>query len=125
MAMKRVVRWIAGILLLACAGLGLVVVGFAILARSTHQTLSPWHRLELREEFHAGRTDVKSFEDYLWLEDRLFAELHKRLLDDPSAADPFLLGRYHAGSAAAVRAWETPYNRSFELRAEHPKGAVL
>jgi len=123
--MKRLVRWSAGLVILAGAGLALVVLGFAFLARAKHPPLSPWHRLELREEFHAGRSDVKSFEDYLRLEDRLFAELHRRLLDDPSVADPFLLSRYHPGSPAALRAWDSPYNRSFELRQEDPKGAVL
>ena len=125
--LKRIVRAIlkasVAVILLAGVLLGVVVLGFAFFARS--KALSPWHRLELREEFYAGREDVKSFEDYLRLEERLFAELHRRLLDDPSVADPFVLGRYHVGSPAARRAWETPYNRSFELKPDHPVGAVL
>ena len=118
--MTRVARFILGLVAFAGAGVALVVLGFALLARSTHPPLSPWHRLELREEFHAGRSDVKSFEDYLKLEDRLFAELQRA-----SVTDPFVLSRYHAGSPAALRAWDTPYNRSFELKRESPKGAVL
>jgi hypothetical protein len=58
--MKRLVRWMAGLVLLAGAGLALVVLGFALLARSKHPDLAVWHRLELREEFHAGRADVTS-----------------------------------------------------------------
>ena len=123
--LRRLIRWLGIAAALACAMLALVVVGFAVLARSKHPDLSAWHRLELAEEFHAGRADVGSFEDYVRLEDRLFAELHRRQLDDPSVADAFLLSRYHAGSPAAVRAWDSRYNRSFELRQENSRGTVL
>ncbi|HEX4825556.1 MAG TPA: alpha/beta fold hydrolase [Candidatus Polarisedimenticolaceae bacterium] len=122
---RPILKTAAALTLLSGLALAVVVLGFAFLSRSKHPPLAPWHRLDLEEEFHAGRADVKSFEDYLRLEDRLFAELHKRLLDDPSAADPFVLGRYHAGSPAAQRAWDTRYNRSFELKQDHPVGAVL
>src|SRR5262245_9077328 len=117
---RPIVKWLLRALALAAAAVFLVVLLFALQARSRLPALATWHHLRLREEFRAGLPSVKSFEDYLRLEDRLFAELHEKLLDDPALADPFSLGRYHAGSAAARRAWETPYNRSFELKRENP-----
>lgn len=122
---RKLATWSLGVLAAGVALLAVVVLGFAILARSKHPGLEAWHRIELREEFHAGRTDVTTFDAYLRLEDRLFSELRARLLDDPAAGDRFVLGRYHPGAPPAVRAWQTPYNRSFELRSEHPRGAVL
>lgn len=122
---RTVAKWAVRAAVAAVTGLALIVLLFALLARSKHPRLEAWHRLTLHEEFHAGRSDVKSFDDYLRLEDRLFAELHKKLLDDPAAADPFSMSRYHPGSAAARRAWETPYNRSYELKQDDPRGAVL
>ena len=122
---RTVVKWLARALAAGFVLLALIVVLFAALARAKHPPLAAWHRLELREEYRADRAGVNSFEDYMALESRLFAELHARLLDVPSGADPFTLGRYHPGSPAARRAWDTPYNRSYELRPEHPRGAVL
>jgi hypothetical protein len=94
-------------------------------ARLRLPDLQAWHRLQLREEFRADRRDVESFADYLRLEQRLFDELRTRLMDDPQATDPHVLGRYHPGSAPARRALETPYNRSYELATPEPRGAVL
>jgi len=49
------------------------------------------------------------------MEDRLFAELHKRVLDAPAAADTMSLGRYNPASVPARLAYKTKYNRSYEL----------
>src|SRR6185436_10157859 len=94
-------------------------------ARLRFPDLKAWHRLRLKEEFHACRADVRSFEDYLRLEDKLFAELNARLLNDPAAADTYVIGRYHPGSIPARLALETPYNRSYELKLDNARGAVL
>ncbi|HEV8121975.1 MAG TPA: hypothetical protein VGQ67_13345, partial [Candidatus Polarisedimenticolia bacterium] len=60
---------LAGLLLF---GLGVLIVGFAVQARVRLPALRPWHRVVLREEFHAGRAGAAaSFDDYLRLEARL------------------------------------------------------
>ncbi len=122
---RRLLRWLAFALAFVVVVLATIVVLFAVQARLRLPDLQAWHTLVLREEFHAGQADVRSFEDYLRLEERLFAELHARVLDDPRAADPYLLGRYRPGSVPARLALETPYNRSFELAQVDPRGAVL
>jgi alpha-beta hydrolase superfamily lysophospholipase len=111
---------------LAFAALGGIVLLFALQARARLPDLQAWHRVRLEEEFRAGaRGAPASFEEYLRLEDRLFAELHRKILDDPKAADPFLLGRYHPGSVPERLALETVHNHSYELTPSEPRGAVL
>ncbi len=122
---RRLAKWSLRLLGLLAAGCALIVLGFAITTRATHPKLSAWHRLRLHEEFHADRADIKSFEDYRRLEDRLFAELRTRLLDNPQATDSFALGRYHPGSVPEQLALDTRYNRSYELVPANPRGSVL
>ncbi|HET9300301.1 MAG TPA: alpha/beta fold hydrolase [Candidatus Polarisedimenticolaceae bacterium] len=113
-------KWLLRALAACALLLAALVVGYAVHARLTLAELQPWHRLHLREEFHAGGT-VRTFEEYLRLEDRLFAEMHARL-----RPDPYVLGRYHPGSVPARLALETPFNRSSVLSPPGtPRGAVL
>lgn len=111
---------------LAVTVLVTIVLVFALQARLRLADLKPWHKTELVEEFRAGRVgEPASFAEYRALEDRLFTELRAKVLDDPSAADTQLLGRYTPGSTPARLALETPYNRSFELVPADIHGAVL
>jgi alpha-beta hydrolase superfamily lysophospholipase len=103
-----------------------IVLVFAIQARVRLPDLRPWHRLTLKSEFRAGRPDApKTFEEYLRLEERLFAELRGRLMNDPTTADRYAIGRFNPRSIPARLALDTPYNRSFELVPETVRGAVL
>jgi alpha-beta hydrolase superfamily lysophospholipase len=103
-----------------------IVVVFAIQARMRLPELRPWHRLTLASEFRAGRTDTpKTFEEYLRLEERLFAELRTRVMDDPKAADRYVMGRFNPSSVPSRLALDTPYNRSYELVPDTIRGAVL
>ncbi|HSD69295.1 MAG TPA: alpha/beta fold hydrolase [Woeseiaceae bacterium] len=124
-ATRRIAKWSLRVLAIVVGVLATIVVGYAIQTRIALPELAAWHRLDLKEEFHAGRADVQSFEDYRRLEDRLFAELRSRLLDDPQAVDQFALGRYRPGSVPAQLALDTRYNRSYELAPAEPKGSVL
>jgi len=122
---RRIAKWSGRALALVVAVLATIVLGYAFQTRVTLPELAAWHRLTLREEFRAGRADVASFPDYRRLEDRLFAEVRSRLMDEPSATDPFALGRYRPGSVPAQLALDTRYNRSYELAPADPKGSVL
>jgi alpha-beta hydrolase superfamily lysophospholipase len=103
-----------------------IVLVFAIQARVRLPDLRPWHRLILKSEFRAGRSDTpKTFEEYLRLEDRLFAELRSRVMDDAGVADRYAIGRFNPATIPAKLALGTPYNRSFELVPETTRGAVL
>lgn len=123
----RLARWASYPFLLGLALLAIIVLVFAVQARVRLADLRAWHRIDLENEFHAGREGApRSFAEYRGLEDRLFAELRRRVIDDPKAADTQLLGRFTPGSIPERLALDTPYNRSYELTPPgQPKGAVL
>jgi alpha-beta hydrolase superfamily lysophospholipase len=123
---RRAVRWPLYAVGLCATVLVTIVLVFALQARARLADLKPWHRVALVEEFRASRPDApKTFAEYRALEDRLFAELRRKVLDDPAAADTQILGRYTPGSIPARLALDTPYNRSFELVPQEIRGAAL
>ena len=96
------------------------------LAGCSDQPLHPWHTEVLRAEFTAAKiAEAPTFEDYLRLEDRLFAELAERIVAPTPTGPAQALVRYSRGSAADPEKQETNWNRSFELPAGSPVGGVL
>ena len=90
------------------------------------QPLQPWHTVHLAEEFEANMTDdVRDFAGYLALEDRLFAELEAEVYAEVATGPEYSLVRYSSGSAADPKQRQPNYNRTFELRAEEPRGGIL
>lgn len=88
--------------------------------------LKPWHTEKLNEEFTQDKVDeVQSFADYLQLEDRLFKELDEKVYAKTETGPGHELDRYSPGSAADPRQYQPNWNRSFELKADKPRGAVL
>ena len=88
--------------------------------------LQPWHTEDLEEEFTAEKSDeILTFDDYLALEDRLFAELDEKVYGLVETGPKYALVRYSSGSAADPRDWDPNWNRSFELPADAPVGGVL
>jgi len=88
---------------------------------------SPWLSERLTQEFTRDQADeVRSFPDYLALEDRLFAELDTKVYaaTPPAGPDTELL-RYSSGSLSDPRGLRPNWNRSFELTATAPVGGVL
>jgi alpha-beta hydrolase superfamily lysophospholipase len=123
---RTLIKWVLYAGALCVTVLVTIVLVFAIQARLRLADLRPWHKTELEAEFHANRAGAPtSFEEYRALEERLFAELRRTVLDDPAAADTQQLGRYSPGSIPARLALDTPYNRSFELEPTEIRGAVL
>jgi len=111
---------------LVAAVLLTIVVVFAVQARVRLPDLQPWHRIALAEEFRADRPGApKTFAEYLALEERLFAELRRRVFDDPKVADRAPTGRYNPAAVPGRLALGTRYNRSYELVHSQPRGAVL
>lgn len=90
------------------------------------KSLKPWHTAKLTEEFTKGKADeVKTFKDYLQLEDRLFKQLDEKVYAKSKTGPAYNLDRYSPGSAADPRKRQPNWNRSFELTADNPLGAVL
>ena len=88
--------------------------------------LKPWHTEKLSEEFTEDKVDeVKTFDDYLALEDRLFKQLDEKVYSQSETGPEYKLDRYSPNSAADPRKYEFNWNHSFELKAEQPRGGVL
>ncbi len=104
----------------------LVVAALLILHGCGDKPLKPWHTEKLTEEFTQSKADkVRSFEDYLQLEDRLFKQLDDEVYAKSPTGPEYKLDRYSTGSLADPRKQTPNWNRSFELAADHPRGAVL
>ena len=88
--------------------------------------LKPWHTEALDAEFTVDKAEeVRSFEDYQRLEDRLFAQLEARVYAEIPTGPEHALERYSAGSAADPQSRAPNWNRSFEMGVEAPLGGVL
>jgi alpha-beta hydrolase superfamily lysophospholipase len=108
------------------AAFGVVVFFVLLLQGCSSVSLGPWHTERLREEFRVADADeVRTFEDYLRLEQRLFAELDAEVYSRTEPAPGNALLRYIPGSASDPRSRMPDWNRSFELAVEAPVGAVL
>lgn len=94
---------------------------------SSGPTLRPWHTENLTEEFTADMlgNEVRSFDDYLALEERLFRQLDAKVYASTPSGPAHALERYSPGSAADPNRWPTNWNRTFELDADPPAGGVL
>jgi len=101
------------------------LIAFGIVACGG-QPLEPWHTVKLSSEFTAKDIDeVRTFADYLALEDRLFQEVLDEIYGDVPTGPEFALVRYSRGSLSDPETREPNFNRSFELKADNPRGGVL
>jgi hypothetical protein len=90
------------------------------------QPLEPWHTERLSAEFTASDADeITTLDDYLALEEQLFAELHDDVYSEVPTGPEFALFRYSRGSLADPDMRTPNFNRTFELRADDPQGGVL
>ncbi|HHP7233946.1 MAG TPA: alpha/beta hydrolase, partial [Desulfobacterales bacterium] len=91
-----------------------------------NMTLKPWHTEDLTAEFTAAKADeIRSFEEYQRLEERLFIQLQEKVIAPTETGPDQALLRYSKGSAADPQQRGTNWNRSFELPADAPAGGVL
>ncbi len=115
-------------LYLGVALLGFVVGGLVLYVHLVRSgpPLRIWHTEELDSEYSARNAEeIRTFADYLRLEERLFAELDARIYAHTETGPKHALARYSAGSSADPRRLEPDWNRSFELPADDPAGGVL
>lgn len=95
--------------------------------RSGGPPLELWHTEKLNEEFTADKAEdeVRSFDDYLQLEQRLFTQLDEKVYASTGTGPEQALNRYSPGSAADPRERQTDWNRSFELEGNGAGGVLL
>ena len=117
---RRLIQMVLSSLL----GALVIVIIVAVVVLNGRPDLSVWHTTELDQEFDKD-SDVKTFEQYLELEDRLFTQLDQEVYHKIRAEDRRELNRFHRGSLSDPERWPRNWNRSFVLPATDPKIAVL
>jgi len=118
------VRRLARILATMFVGVFITLLVGGILYLNHQPDLSVWHTAELDEEYTA-ESPVTRFEDYLVLEDRLFAQLEDKVYAKIRPEERRVINRYHRGSLSDPARWPTNWNRSFERAAPEPRAGVL
>jgi alpha-beta hydrolase superfamily lysophospholipase len=94
--------------------------------QQSETAMQSWHTEKFSEEFTAQKTDkIKTFTDYLQLEERLFKQLNDKIYSQEQLGSTNKLERYTTGSAADFHNQKPDWNRSFELITDKPRGAVL
>ena len=107
---------LAGALLASCLA--------GVLYLDSQQDLSVWHTAFLDEEFTAN-SDIKTFKEYLAMEDRLFAQLDEKVYSAIEPAERKPVNRYSRGSLCDPARWPTNWNHTIELTAPQPVAGVL
>ncbi len=115
--MKRIFKWVVGLVLVAVlAGVGLVLAR-AFKTRSG-PPLKPWHHA-LAGEFHArDLTDATTLADYLVFEEAVFREMNEKVLPAAAPEDRTPLNRYWPDSPINPERYPKNWNRTFELSPE-------
>ena len=125
--MKRVSTRSTRLLLRGTFSLIVAVFVIGTQGCSSGSALMPWHTEKLTKEFTERMLgdQVRSFEDYLALEQRLFKQLDEKIYTNTATGPAHALERYSAGSLADPRRNEPDWNMSFEFNVTAPVGGVL
>lgn len=127
--MKAIIIGSTKHLFLATFYAGVGIVAAALLAGihflNARPDLSLWHTAELKNEFHYN-TKITYFGEYLALEDRLFAEVEKKVLNKVPSKEASPVNRYVKNSLSDPAHWTQNWNRSFEWpNYDAPFGVLL
>jgi len=110
--------------LIAAAGGFLTLLAVAIYVLNQQPKLYAWHTQYLDKEF-VDNGSVKSFQEYLALEDRLFSQLHSKVYARFTKADQRVYNRYSSGSKSDPAHISPNWNRTYELAQDNPAAIVL
>ncbi|GIU05552.1 alpha/beta hydrolase [Shewanella morhuae] len=102
--------------------LALLVTGIYLL--NARPELSLWHTVELKNEFHYD-TKLTHFDEYLALEDKLFAEVERKVVQKIPASEFSPVNRYVKHSLSDPGHWSQNWNRSFEWPVANAEFGVL
>jgi alpha-beta hydrolase superfamily lysophospholipase len=102
--------------------LTLIIVFVVVL--NDRPDLSIWHEVDLDEEFTV-HSDVRTFAEYLALEDRLFRQLDDQVYANTNLDSESQINRYIRGSWSDPEKWHQNWNRTYEMPVASPKATVL
>ncbi|MFV8817030.1 alpha/beta hydrolase [Haliea sp. E17] len=120
----RLIVAVAKIAFYCVAGAALTLLVVFVRYLDARPDLEAWHTARLDEEFDVD-SPVETFEEYLALEDRLFAQLDNLVYAKTAPTSGFRINRYQRGSLADPQRWPINWNRSYLLPAESPRMQVL
>ena len=106
--------------------LGAVVclIAVVVYVLNRRPDLNVWHEAILDEEFDR-KSGVKNFDGYLKLEERLFAQLEKKVYATTPPGDEKTIIRYQKGSMMDPTSMATNWNRTYQLEQGNPTAGVL
>ena len=119
--------WLRRLLFAIACGMGgglvVLLLAFIIYLR-TLPDLSVWHTAKLDEEFTVD-SELRNFEEYIQLEERLFAQLDELVYERIEAREKTAINRYHLGSLTDPSTQNRNWNRSFEFPNADAHAGVL
>ena len=118
--LKRALK-LAGTILFGGLTMGIIIV---VMMLNDRPDLKVWHTVDLDEEF-TKKSAIKTLDEYLELEDRLFAQLKQEVYDQIDETDQRALNRYFHGSLSDANAWPQDWNRTWRRYPESPKSGFL
>jgi alpha-beta hydrolase superfamily lysophospholipase len=124
--MRRALKHLGYFSLYGALGLAIAILWAYASHLDTLPDLKVWHTARLDAEFRAVDADkVRTLDDYRALEDRLFEQVKKEVYARVRPEDQRRFNRYSSGSLSDPLKRSTNWNRTFELGAASPRGAVL
>ena len=111
-------------LLYGALGAFLVLVFLFVWDLEKRPDLKVWHKVELDAAF-TTKSKVRNFQEYLDLEEKLFAQLDEQIYNRVLPEDRSRINRYHKGSMADPDQSSPNWNRTFELTTDSPRAGVL
>ncbi|HLF30776.1 MAG TPA: alpha/beta hydrolase [Xanthomonadales bacterium] len=123
-SLKLVVRHLARTLAYGITGglVVLVIMGVSVLNKKPD--LKVWHTTILDEEYRSD-SGIETLDQYLALEDRLFAQLEQQVYGRIEPGDAREINRYFSGSLTDPAQAATNWNRTFEWPQKQPKAGIV
>ncbi len=112
------------VILYTLCGISIISIFFLPNYVKSLPDLSSWHIQDFESEFHQ-ELEVKTFDAYLELEKKLFAELDKEIVNNLSSSDKTKVNRFHRKSIAYPGADGINWNHSFILPSFAAERSIL
>lgn len=108
----------------ASVGILVALLATSIYFLNARPDLSLWHTTKLKNEFRYN-TKITDFSEYSALEDKLFAEVDKKVRQKIPASEHSPVNRYVKNSLSDPIHWSQNWNRSFEWPKKEAAFGVL
>lgn len=122
--MMRHVPKVVLAIVFAILGAIATVLTVGVVVLNSKPDLSVWHLVHLDEEF-TENSPISTLEEYLALEDRLFAQLDSEVYAKIDDAERTEFNRYNQGSRSDPGRWPQNWNRTYELASDKPAFSAL